>query len=96
LLEELQKQAGKDAATQLGALRSLALKLESLIVDLKSIVGAGAAELRPLEDLLRTLMALVSQPCPNEMLIAAAWSNAEAVLGAFVESPVGRREAFWK
>jgi hypothetical protein len=88
-------QGGKDAATQLGALRSLAVKLEVLIEDFKS-AGGRAAELRPLEDLLRTLKALVSEAWLNETLIAAAWSATEVVLGAFVGAPIGRREAFWK
>ena len=95
LLEPLQDQAGKDAATQLRELRSLALKVESLIVELKSI-GADEAELRPLEALLRTLNGLRSERGPNERLICAATSAAEAVLGVFVGSPAGRREAFWK
>jgi Ca-activated chloride channel family protein len=95
LLNHLLRQAGKGAATQLGELGSLAVKLEALIEDLKS-VGAGKAELRPLKDLLRKLKALLSARRPKDKTIAAAWSQAEAVLRAFGGTPAGRRESFWK
>jgi Ca-activated chloride channel family protein len=95
LLEMLQKQTCKDPPTQLGELCSLAIKLEALIEDLKS-VGAGKAELSPLKDLLRKLKALLSARRPKDKTIAAAWSQAEAVLRAFGGSPADRRESFWK
>ncbi len=95
LLKLLLKQVGKGAPTQFGELGSLAVKLEALIEDLKS-VGAGKAEIGQLEGLLRDLKALLSRPRPKDKAIAAAWSQAEAVLRAFGGSPAGRRESFWK
>jgi hypothetical protein len=95
LLEQLQRQAGKEASSQLRELGSLSVKLETLIEDLKS-VGAEESALRPLDALLRKLKALLSARRPTDTTIAKAWSQAEAVLRAFAQSLAGRQEAFWK
>jgi Ca-activated chloride channel family protein len=95
LLDDLQKHAGKDGATQFGALGSFALKLEVLIQDLKSI-GGGESELRPLEDLLQKLKQLLATDRPDDTAIVTVWSRAETVLRGFAQTPAGRREAFWK
>jgi len=82
-------------ATRLRELGRLGVKLEALIEDLKS-VGAGKADLRPLEDLLRDLKSLLSARRPKATAIAAARSQAEAVLRAFGGSPADRQQSFWK
>jgi Ca-activated chloride channel family protein len=94
-LEQLLKQADKEVAARLGALRSFAVKLESLISDLKS-AGAEVVQLHPLETLLQELKGLLSARRPKDSAIATAWSHAETVLGAFVGGSLKRQEAFWK
>jgi Ca-activated chloride channel family protein len=94
LLEDLRKQAGADAATRLAALGTLAGKLEALIEDLRS-VRAEAADLQPLEELLRNLRAFLGGPQPGKAEFVAVRDAAEKVLVAFA-GPVGRREGFWK
>jgi Ca-activated chloride channel family protein len=95
LLEQFQKQAGKDGAFQLGVLGSLALKLDLLIQDLKSI-GSGQSELLTLEELLRKLKEVLATDRPDYSAIGTVWSYAETVLRAFAQTTASKRETFWK
>jgi Ca-activated chloride channel family protein len=95
LLEELEKQIAADVPSRLVVLGSLAVKLEALVEDLKS-VGVAAAEVRPLDDVLQDLKTLFGDRRPGDAAIAAAWSRTEAVLRSFAGSTAGRREGFWK
>jgi Ca-activated chloride channel family protein len=95
LLEEIKEHAGKDGATQLGALVILSLKLEVLVQDIES-TGGGQSELPILEALLQKLKELLSADSPNDTAIATVWSQTETVLRAFAQAYAGRREAFWK
>jgi hypothetical protein len=100
LLRRLQASAGASAADRFRELGILGVQLEALVEDLKSI-GAAAATIRPLEELLADLRTLLAASQPTAAGIDAAWSRAEAVLTSFAGGqaavpPAARREGFWK
>jgi Ca-activated chloride channel homolog len=95
--DELRKnlESSADAARALG---TLALKLEELLDDLKSI-GADDAERQPLSDLLTELQTFVARPSPVGNELAAMLKHAGEVLAAFAEGKKpakGRSWKFWK
>jgi hypothetical protein len=97
LLQRLQSAAGAERLTALGV---LAVQLRALIEDLHSTV-APEADIRPLEELLKELQALLATKQPSEKAVAALWSKAEATLKAFgadtgETKTAPRRAAFWK
>jgi hypothetical protein len=95
LLWRLQGAAEADRLTELGA---LSVQLTALVEDLRS-TGAGDADARPLEELLKDLHALLAKKQPTEKAVAKLWAKAEATLQAFAADATpfaARREGFWK
>lgn len=100
LLELLNVPAGTDAAERLTRLGMLAVQLAALVEDLTS-TGVPAAEIRPLEEVLKELQKLLNTTKPRQTDVTALWSQAETVLQGFsagtpAAKPGGRRKTFWK
>jgi Ca-activated chloride channel family protein len=102
LVRRLANRVGADRAARLHELGLLAVELEALIQDLRS-VGAPAAELAPLDRLLAELRGLLGKDRPDEAEVAGVWARCEQVLRAFAEGREAgastapqRRETFWK
>lgn len=102
LLRSLQQAAVASAADRLNELGVLSVQMTALVEDLESI-GAGRDELKPLQELLTDLRALLAKQKPADKDVGKLWSQAEAVLQAFGQAagspaaPAGqRREGFWK
>ena len=105
LLERLRQSTAADTTGKRTALGILAERLSALIEDLQS-VGAPAAEIDPLLDLLRRLREMLADIQPYDSEITGLWSDATRLLQVFAGSlssgtcagtvDSGRCERFWK
>jgi Ca-activated chloride channel family protein len=102
LLESLKGCQETDPLPWLRALGLVAEKLAALIEDLKS-VGAGAAEIPPLEKLVAEVRSLLTKKRPEARKIASLWTRAEELLQAMAEGATSgpapaasKRSEFWK
>lgn len=94
LLDRLQAKAGDPVEERRRELGVLAVALETLVDDLRS-VGAGGADLAALEKLLTALRSLPAAAAEGP--VASVWQQACDVLRAFVGEPAApRRKGFWK
>jgi hypothetical protein len=92
LVERLKNAVALDEPAQARELDAVAVKLAELVTDLKA-AGAPEADVRPLEELLRKLLAL-GPGRPRS--VAQLLSECARVLEAFATPDAARREGFWK
>jgi hypothetical protein len=85
-------ESATDAARELGV---LALKLEDLLDDLRS-VGASDDDRRPLTDLLAELRTFLAQPAPAAGEVADQAKRAGEALTAFATGAKPKRRGWWK
>jgi Ca-activated chloride channel family protein len=94
LLQRLRNTTEANRLTELGV---LSVRLAELIEDQRS-TGAPDAEIRPLEELLKELQALLAETPPAESAVAMLFAKAVVTLQAFASATplAGRRGEFWK
>jgi hypothetical protein len=93
MLDRLQARAGGTLEERRRELGVLAVALETLLDDLRS-VGAGGAEAAALEKLLAALRGLPATV--DEARMKAVWREVSDALQAFAGGKAPRRRSFWK